>query len=40
MPIGNARDELTFTLTKSWSHSLVFSILRYCNSLCINIPQN
>ena len=37
--IGEARSNLTFTLTKSLLHSLVFSRLRYCNSLFINIPQ-
>ena len=36
--IGKARSKLTFTLTKSLLHSLVFSHLRYCNSLFINIP--
>ena len=37
--IGKARSKLTFNLTKSLLHSLVFSRLRYCNSLFINIPQ-
>ena len=37
--IGKARSKLTFNLTKSLLHSLVFSRLRYCNSLLINIPQ-
>ena len=37
--IGKARSKLTITLTKSLLHSLVFSRLRYCNSLLINIPQ-
>ena len=37
--IGKDCYKLTFTLTKSLLHSLVFSRLRYCNSLFINIPQ-
>ena len=37
--IGKARSKLTFNLTKSLLHSLVYSRLRYCNSLLINIPQ-
>ena len=37
--IGKVRSKLTFNLTKSLLHSLVFSRLRYCNSLFINIPQ-
>ena len=37
--IGKARSKLTFNLTKSLLHSLVFSRLRYCNSLFIKIPQ-
>ena len=37
--IGKVHSKLTFNLTKSILHSLVFSRLRYCNSLFINIPQ-
>ena len=35
--IGKAK--LIFTLIKSLLHSLVFSRLRYCNSIFIKIPQ-
>ena len=37
--IVKTRSKLSFTLTKSLLYSLVFSRLRYCNSLLINIPQ-
>ena len=36
--ICKSRSKLTFNLTKSLLHSLVFSRLIYCNSLFINIP--
>ena len=37
--IYKARSKLTLTLIISLLYSLVFSRLRYCNSLFINIPQ-
>ena len=37
--IGKACSKLTFTLTKSLLHSLVFSRHRYCNSLFITFQK-